>query len=106
MRALEFPWTVALPVEPGNNPDSCSSETNPAIQTKTEVLEGECEFVCAMPSPSKAVRLTPESELEAAGEVMPEDEAASRISDRSWNFRPASVSEQPPASISAEEQGE
>ena len=89
--ALEFPWTVTLPVEP-SNPGSCSSEAEAAIQPKTEVLDDDCDFVCEMPRPSKAARVTCESEMAAAGEVKSEDESAARTCDGPWSFRPASDS--------------
>ena len=98
--ALEFPWTVAHPVE-ASNPDNCSSEAEAAIQMKTEVEDDDdCEIVCEMPSPSKASRLTCESEMEAAGAMKSEDGSVSRICDGSWDSQHA------PASISAQERGE
>ena len=102
--ALQFPWTVALPVEP-SNPGSCSSEAEAAIQPKTEVLD-DCDFVCEMPRPSKAARLTCESEMAAAGEVKSEDESAARMCVGALCIRPASDSEQPPAFITSAERCE
>lgn len=96
--ALEFPWTVGLPVDP-SNPENCSLQTEDAIHPKTEV-DDDCEFVCEIPGqwptpfPSK-------NDVEAVGEV----KAASRISEDSWNFHRTSDSCQSLASTSAVKQG-
>ena len=98
--ALEFPWTVAHPIE-ASNPDICSSEAEAAIQMKTEIDDDDdCEIVCEMPSPSKASRLTSESEMETGGAIKSESGSVSRICDGSW------TSQHPSASNSSQDRGE
>lgn len=96
--ALEFPWTGGLPVE-SSNPNRCSSEPEAALQPKIEA-DDECEFVCEIPPPPKAVF---GREIETGNESKTEVDAASRIFDSSIQFVPASTLDSSFTPVSGEE---
>ena len=102
-KATEFPWTVALPVEPTYS-GSCPTGAEDAFQMKTEVLEDECELECAMPGPSKAAHLTSKSEIEAANEEKTDNNTATVA--RNCDYGPASTSDPSQPLRCAEDRGE